>query len=141
MSSSKPTHINPPGHPPFSPYYSHVSIAPITVGSKLIHFAGQIGYDPVTELTPPDFASQIAIALANVDKCLHAASAAKDDIVHVRQYIPGLATLDPADKKIRSQLYSEYMGDNRAPVTLIGVQSLATPELLFEIEVVAVVNG
>lgn len=43
---------------------------------------------------------------------------------------------DPA----RAKLYTEFMGQHKPPSTLIGVQSLAHKDLLYEIEVLVVLD-
>jgi len=140
-SSSKPTTANPPNHPPFSPTYSHISTVTFSPGSKLISFAGQIGYDPEAQKIPQDYASQVSLALSHVGKCLATAGATKEDIVQVRQYVVGMSKHGTEERKARVEAYTSFMGDCKPPSTLIGVESLATPELLYEIEVAAVVHG
>jgi len=138
---SKPVNTNPPGHPPFAPTYSHISTVSVNASSKLISFAGQIGYDPVSKSTPPGFPAQVTLALENLSKCLQTAGAEKTDIVQVRHYVVGMSKLSQEEKQARSKIYSEWIGDWKPPSTLIGVESLAAPEFLYEIEVVAVVNA
>ena len=127
---------NPPGHQPFAPTYSHISSVPVSSTSKLLSFAGQVGHDSETGKTPESLAEQVELALANVDKCLTAAGATKEDIISVRHYVVNLQPVDPA----RGRIYSAWIGDNKPPSTLLGVQHLAVPELLYEIEVMAVVS-
>ena len=50
-----------------------------------------------------------------------------------------IVNYDPADRK-RGQLYLEFMEGHKPPSTLVPVEKLASPELLFEIEVMAVVE-
>ena len=134
MSAEGRRIFNPPGHVPFSPLYSHICAVPISSTSRLISFAGQIGRDGTT---PNTLAEQVKLALSNVDKCLEAAGAKKQDIISVRQYVVNLLPVDPS----RTKMYNEWMGDHKPPSTLIGVQSLAAPELLYEIEVMAIVSA
>ncbi|KAF2099377.1 YjgF-like protein [Rhizodiscina lignyota] len=142
MSSSMPDNfnVNPPDLPPLAPTYSHISIAQLLPSTKLLSFAGQVGHDSISNKTPPDFASQVAVALANVDKCLSTAGATKQDIVQVRQYVVGLSKQSPEEKKARADAIEKFMGPCKPPSTLIGVEGLAVPELLYEIEIVAVVH-
>lgn len=134
MSNSNET-FNPPDLPTFTPAYSHISRVPISSEADLISFAGQIGRNSTGEI-PPTLEGQVRIALANVDLCLQAVGATKKDIVQVRQYVVNLHPLDP----IRSKLYIQWMGGNRPPSTVVGVQSLADERLLYEIEVISVVR-
>jgi enamine deaminase RidA (YjgF/YER057c/UK114 family) len=128
--------LNPPNHPPFSPTYSHICSVPISNSSRLVSFAGQVGHDPKTGKTPETLAGQIEVALDNVDRCLAAAGAKKEDIISVRHFVVNLQPIDPAI----AQLLSTWIGEHKPPSTLLGVQCLATPELLYEIEVMAVVT-
>lgn len=141
MSSSKPTISNPPNHPPFAPSYSHIATATLNPGFKIHSFAGQVGYDPDAGKTPRDLASQVKVALDNVQRCLTHVGAGKEDIVQVRQYVVGMSKLSAEDRKARADVYSAFMGDCRPPSTLLGVESLAVPELLYEVEIVTVVSG
>lgn len=133
MSSSNEI-FNPPNHPPFAPTYSHISRVPISDSAELISFAGQVGANSSTGDIPSTLSEQVQIALANVDTCLKAAGVTKKDIVQVRQYVVNLHPVDP----VRGKLYSEWMDGTKPPSTLVGVQSLASEKLLYEIEVVAV---
>lgn len=128
--------FNPDNHPPFSPIYSHVSQIAISPTATLVSIAGQIGCDMTTKSIPNSLGEQVALALKNVDACLAAAGATKQDIVQVRQYIVNFLPQDPK----RVELYTEWLGDLRPPSTNIGCQSLAHKDLLYEIEVVCVVK-
>jgi enamine deaminase RidA (YjgF/YER057c/UK114 family) len=79
----------------------------------------------------------VKLALLNLQICLDAAGAKKTDIVSVRQYVVNL--LDQ-DYDARVKLYLKFMEGHTPPSTLIGVQALAARDLLYEIEVMAVVN-
>ena len=113
-----------------------LSTTPITPTSKLISIAGQVGHDPVTKTTPSGLGPQISLALSNLATCLNAAGATKTDIISVRQYVVDMLPQDP----VRAKLYTEWMEGHRPPSTLIGVQSLATRDFLYEIEVMVVVS-
>lgn len=130
--------------PPFAPTYSQVSIIPISPTTKLITLAGQIATSKDGFSTPLSFPDQVRSALSNVDKCLTAAGATKANIFAVRQYVVGLGKLSDEDKMARWRIYTEWLGDGMEkppPSTLVGVESLAGRELLFEVEVQAVVFG
>jgi enamine deaminase RidA (YjgF/YER057c/UK114 family) len=130
--------FNPEGHASFHPSYSHVSTTTLHPTSKLISVAGQIGHDSATNTIPSSFLAQVELALANVQTCLTSAGAKKTDIVSVRQYVVNVLEHDYAK---RVELYVKFMDGHKPPSTLIGVQALATKDLLYEIEVTAVVHG
>jgi enamine deaminase RidA (YjgF/YER057c/UK114 family) len=147
MSTSKPQNFNPSGHATASPAYSHISRLPLSPTTTLITLAGQVGVrtdlpTPGTNATttPPTLGEQCAIAFANVDKCLAAAGASKSDIVHVRHYVVDLLRDGQGQDPARQERYLEWMGELRPPSTLLGVQALAAPGLLYEIDVVCVVR-
>lgn len=137
MSTHHSQTFNPPNHSPLAPTYSHINTTTLSSSSKLISIAGQIGHNSVTGETPVSFIDQVKLALSNLAQCLYAAGATSRDIIQVRQYIVDLPS---QDVRARAELYLDFMGDHRPPATLIGVDCLATKELLYEIEVMAVVN-
>ena len=141
MPQSENQCFNPPNHSPAVPTYSHISRIPISPTHTLCSFAGQIGRDSSSQTTPPGLASQVKIALANVDKCLDAVGATKADIVQVRQYIVNLLRGgEGVDPEYRG-LYRDWMMGFTPPSTVLGVESLAAGEFLYEIEVVCVVRN
>lgn len=134
--------FSPLGLETFSPTYSHISRTALSPISTLISFAGQIGADTSNgnRNIPSSLAEQCDLAFANVDKCLAAAGARKDDIVQVRQYVVDLLRGGAGQDPERAKRYVAWIGELRPPSTLLGVQALAAPGLLYEIEVVCVVH-
>ncbi|ETN45767.1 uncharacterized protein HMPREF1541_09600 [Cyphellophora europaea CBS 101466] len=132
--------FNPDSHPTFSPTYSHISRVPLSPNSTLITFAGQVGHDPTTNTTGATLGEQCSIAYANVDRCLAAAGARKEDIVGVRHYVVDLLRGGKGPDPERAKRYTEWLGELRPPATLLGVQALAAEALVYEIEVVCVVR-
>ncbi|KAF7563524.1 hypothetical protein G7046_g559 [Stylonectria norvegica] len=128
---------NPPNHAPLAPTYSHISTTTLCTSSKLIAIAGQVGHNSATGETPAAYVSQIELALSNLAQCLRTAGATTQHIIQVRQYI---VNLPAQDSRARAELYLNFMGDHRPPATVIGVDCLAKEDLLYEIEVLAVVN-
>jgi enamine deaminase RidA (YjgF/YER057c/UK114 family) len=134
--------FNPEGHPSLAAEYSHVSIANLGAGTKLVSLAGQVGWSDETKSVAPKFHDQVRISLENVDKCLAAAGATKADIASMRHYVVRLGSYSKEDMQKRAEIVSEWWGDvTPAPNTLIGVDSLAWETLLIEIEATAVVAG
>jgi enamine deaminase RidA (YjgF/YER057c/UK114 family) len=128
--------INPADVRPPHPIYSHVQVTPISPTSSLITIAGQIGVPPDSAAAAATFAEQVEIALDNLRKCLAAAGATPADIIKVTHYI---VNLDPKDRS-RLEAYTKFIGDHRPPSTLVGVAALAWPELLYEVEAMAIVQ-
>lgn len=112
--------------------YSQV-VAVETNEMKTFYVSGQIGEGE-------DLEAQMRSALANLEKELATAKATMKDIVKMNTYI---VNYDPStDLETFRNVRKEVMGDEKMPAsTLVGVQSLALPEWLIEIEAVAVVKG
>jgi enamine deaminase RidA (YjgF/YER057c/UK114 family) len=115
--------------------FSH---ATLSRGGTTIHCAGQVAWDRDHRLVGEgDLAAQCAQALANLRAVLAAAGATPADVVRLRTYVVDhtpdkLGTIGPA--------LAAFYGDALpAANTLIGVQALALPGFLVEIEATAVV--
>lgn len=108
--------------------------APATVshpGTSLIHVAGQVGVLQGGHI-PPDYVSQIHLALLNLKQIIFAAGATINDIAKLTIYI---VDYDPATRKHVRHI-EKFLDGHRPAVTLIPVQKLAQPGLLFEVEAV-----
>ncbi|KAI6825686.1 hypothetical protein KC332_g8165 [Hortaea werneckii] len=141
---SSQVHIfNPEGHPPQVPSYSHISSVPISSTHRLVSLAGQVGVPPTTTASDhiPSFPDQVRAALENVDRCLAAAGITKRDIVSNRQYVVKLQSRSSEDFEARERIFchwwrsTEGEGTLPPPDTYIGVDSLANPFVLYEIEI------
>jgi enamine deaminase RidA (YjgF/YER057c/UK114 family) len=115
------------------------SQAVTTKGGKFVHVAGQTAWD--TELNivgAGDLAAQGRQALENVKLALEAAGATLADVIRTRIYV---VNYKPEHVQIIGALNKEFFPGDTPPVsTLLGVQSLAVPDFLIEIEVTAVVD-
>ena len=130
--------IEPAGLYPSRPYgFSQVIVAE---AARTVYCAGIVAWDEHQTLVGPgDFAAQMAKALDNVHLALASAGATPADVVHLRLYIvdynPGLLTT------IGAQLNAFFGSAAPAANTVLGVQCLALPDLLIEIEATAVLGG
>jgi enamine deaminase RidA (YjgF/YER057c/UK114 family) len=115
--------------------YTHVIAA---TGSRLVFVAGQVADDAQGNLVgPDDLAAQTRQAFANVGRCLAAAGARPDRVtkitiyvVHHRpEYLPDI-----------SQARIAAFGDHKPADTLVGVETLAEPGYLIEVDAIAVVD-
>lgn len=124
--------INPPNvHKPTG--YTHAVKAP---GCQLVFISGQVALDVKGGIVGPgDFARQADQVYRNLDEVLRASGAAFKDVVKINSYVVGL------DQTKRQQLRdarAKFMGqESPPPSTLIGVQALARPEFMLEVEVIA----
>ena len=102
--------------------------------------AGQISWkdDPespiqVSEAHPGDMRAQWLRAFESLDAVLAEADMGRDDIQHIKFYVTDIdAAMANMDVMI------DYLGENRPPQSLIGVSALALPELMIEVEAIAI---
>jgi len=118
--------------------YSNGVLAP--AGSRMLHVAGQIGWDGDQTLVAPDFVSQFRQALSNVLAVVQAAGAGAGDIcsltifvVDKAQYLESLAGVGAA--------YRELLGKHFPAMALVQVADLLEEGALVEIQAVAAVSG
>jgi enamine deaminase RidA (YjgF/YER057c/UK114 family) len=124
------------GFPPPTPGTSHATA--VTAG-RIVHISGQPGTDETGALVPGGLAAQTERALRNVALALEAAGARPEHAVKSTFYVAGW---EPSMVEPLMEGGAAARADIPFPdvaVTLIGVQSLFTPEMLIEIETVAVI--
>lgn len=106
-------------------------------GTKMLHMAGQVAWDAECNLIGEgDLASQARQALSNLKAVLADQGATVANLVRIRTYVVNYS----ADKlDVIGAALAEFYGDvTPAANTLLGVQALALPEFLIEIEATAV---
>ncbi|KAI9674839.1 MAG: hypothetical protein M1822_009035 [Bathelium mastoideum] len=144
---NKPRTFNSPNVPSASPSYDQVAITPILPGSRLITLAGQVNLNAASQ--PIEFGEQVRGAYENVAHCLKAAGASPRDIIHVRHYVvqntgdPAWDSKDVVDRgwaPLWVKFLDEEADGHRPPDTVLGVASLATKTLLYEVEVWAMLQ-
>ena len=106
---------------------------------RLVFVSGQVGLDRDLKLVGEgDVAVQAEQALKNLGHSLSAAGASPADVTMMRTYIVDYR----ADYAAKLAPHFEKFFDGRPPAsTRVGVQALAAPGLLIEIEAVAVVES
>lgn len=110
--------------------YSHA----VKVGNT-IYVAGQVAWDEKRQVVSGGFEAQAVQALENLKRVLEAAGASFKDVVKLNTYIKDLNDLS----KYR-EIRQRYFGPPLPASTLVQIVSLASPELLIEIEAVAVIE-
>lgn len=127
-------HIAPEALPP-ARGYTHVVR---TTGSATVYVAGQVAADSDgNPVAVGDLEGQTRQALANMREALAAAGATPADVAKTVTYIVGYTP------EMRAALLAgrgDFFGDDAPAGTLIGVQALARPEFLIEIEAIAVLD-
>jgi enamine deaminase RidA (YjgF/YER057c/UK114 family) len=109
-----------------------------TRSGRTIYCAGQAAVDEDGRpLHAGDMRRQLVRALDNLEVVLHAADAQLADVVRLTYYTTDVPALFDAWDLITERLAAN---DSRPASTLLGVQALAFPELVIEIEATAVVT-
>jgi len=116
--------------------YSHVVAAR---GAKTIYTAGQVAFNEAGQLVGAgDLRAQTRQVFENLRSALAAAGATFADVVKATIYV---VDYQPSDRAAIVETRSGYFSKENPPAsTLVGVQALAVPGLLVEIEVVAVID-
>jgi enamine deaminase RidA (YjgF/YER057c/UK114 family) len=115
--------------------YTHVVTAQ---PGRVVWIAGQVSLNEKGEVVGAgDLRAQARQVLENLATALKAAGASWTDVVKINTYVVNYAPeMLPALREARAQY---LLATDRLPAsTLVGVQALARPEFLIEIEVVAV---
>ena len=127
--------INPDELPTPESYTQVISAA----GSRFVFVAGQVAEDAEGKLVAPgDLAAQARQAFANVGLALAAAGARPEQVAritiyvvdHRPEYLPDISAARIA-----------VFGDHRPADTLLGVETLAEPGYLIEVDAIAVVEN
>ena len=109
-----------------------------STGGTTVHCAGQTASDlELNAVGVGDFPRQMEKALDNVRLALAAAGAKPEDVVRVTTYVVDYGP-DKLDTIVGA--LAEFFGPDYPAATLLGVQALALPDLLVEIEVTAVID-
>lgn len=130
--------LNPAGLPQVD-NYRQVAVA---TGTRTVYVAGQVARTADgTPVGPGDLAAQTEQALLNVHTALAAAGARLTDIAKLTVYVAGWTPDRMADLGAGLAAAAARLGGGvLVPVTLIGVAALAEPDLLVEIEAIAVLE-
>ena len=115
--------------------YTQVIVA---TGQRLIFVAGQVAVDAEGNLVGPgDVAAQARQAFANVGRALAAAGAGPQDVAKITTYVVHhRAEYRPLISEARVAVF----GDHKPTSTLVGVEALALPDYLIEVEAIAVID-
>jgi enamine deaminase RidA (YjgF/YER057c/UK114 family) len=124
-------HIAAPGVAPGNGY-THV----VTGAGRLVAISGQIALDETGQLVGPgDAEAQARQVFENLRRCLGAAGATFDDVLKLTYFVTDMASL-PAIRRVRDT----FVDTAEPPAsTAVQVVALVRPELLVEIEALAVI--
>ncbi|OGI66594.1 MAG: translation initiation inhibitor [Candidatus Muproteobacteria bacterium RBG_16_60_9] len=104
---------------------------------RMVFIAGQVAFDANNNVVGAgDLRAQTEQVFKNLGIALAAAGASYADVVKWTIYV---VNFKPADRAVIAEVRKQFLSINPPPAsTLIGVQSLVLPELLIEIEAIAV---
>ncbi len=119
-----------------APTFSQVVVAE---GRRTVYISGQVAWDAEGGIVGQgDFAAQARKAYENLAVALDAAGATIADVAKTNVYI---VNYDPSVGRDLGAARRAVFGEGPAPAsTLIGVQALALPDLLIEVEAIAVLD-
>jgi len=115
------------------------SVIPLSGAVKCGNFifvSGQVGFKPGTmEVVEGGVESQTRAALENMRAVLEQAGSSVDRVVKTTVFLTNVVE----DFPVMNKVYAEFFGSHRPARSTVGVASLARPELLVEIECIALV--
>ncbi|MDQ7810746.1 RidA family protein [Amycolatopsis sp. A133] len=120
---------NPQGRPVPGSYHHGVEVSGAV---RTLYIAGQIGMDQDGSV-PEGVEAQTRLVFANMKAVLDEAGMAFSDVVKTTVFL-----VRPEDRVAFSAVRSEVTGGAKNASTLVYVAGLALPELLVEVEAVAV---
>jgi enamine deaminase RidA (YjgF/YER057c/UK114 family) len=108
-------------------------------GPRMVFVAGQVSIDAQgTLVAPGDFAGQVRQVFANLRTALEGAGATPADVTKITIYV---VNYKPELRLLLGEARSAVFGPGTLPAsTLVGVQALAEPGFLIEIEAIAVLD-
>jgi enamine deaminase RidA (YjgF/YER057c/UK114 family) len=115
--------------------YTHVVVAP---DARTVYVAGQVAFDSTGQLVGgSDFQAQADQVFQNLRRALSSVGGSLDDVVKTTTFVTDQKNVE----KLR-EIRLKYLDKAHPPAnTLVVVSSLARPNLLIEIEAVAVLSG
>jgi len=105
---------------------------------RLVYISGQVAWSADDAPVPSELGTQTERVLENIRAALTELTASPSDVTSIRIYV---VDLDPKKLEVIAGPVAAFFGGQAPCVTGIGVTSLASPELLIEIETTAVVTG
>jgi enamine deaminase RidA (YjgF/YER057c/UK114 family) len=134
-AAAMPLELINPADLPVPESYTQVVAA---TGTRLVFVAGQVAEDAQGNLVGHgDLAAQARLAFANLGRALAAAGARPEQVTKITIYV---VHHRPEYLPHISQARIAVFGDHKPADTLVGVETLAEPGYLIEVEGIAVVD-
>jgi reactive intermediate/imine deaminase len=132
LAAAQVKRVNPPA---LSKPTGYTHVVEVTGPQKTIYISGQIAYDKDGQVVGAgDMKAQAEQVFKNLQAALAAAGAKFSDVVKMNSYITDMSKVQ-AVRDVRAR----YFKDATPASTFVEVKGLVRPELLLEIEVVAVI--
>jgi len=133
--SGRPPLIKRTNPPTLSPPTGYTHVVEVSGAAKTIYISGQIALDRAGNLVGgSDMKAQAEQVFKNLEAALAAGGAKFGDVVKMNTY-----TTDMSQIQAIRDVRGKYFGTATPASTLVQVVHLARPDLLLEIEVIAVV--
>ncbi len=115
--------------------YTHVVVGT----GKVVFISGQVAIDASGNVVGAgDLGAQAEQVFKNLEACLASAGATFADVTKLTTFIVGYQA--NRDRPILGAARQKYLPTTNPPAsTLVGVQALATPDIMIEIEATAVI--
>ena len=139
LASAAPAQVTrsaPVSLPPTGGRYSHIVSTDLPAGARLVVIAGQVGADSTGRIIPGDAAAQMRLAYDNLDRALQTAGASWDDVLKTTTILTRASDI----AILREVRAIRFANRSRPANTLLVVQALYDPAVLFEVEAMAVVR-
>src|SRR5215472_3347770 len=121
---------------PTPPTYTHVVVA---TGTQMVFIAGQEPEDTQGNLVGPgDLAAQARQVFANLGRALTAAGAHPGQVAKITIYV---VHHRPEYLPVIEEARLSLFGDHKPADTVVGVETLARPGYLIEVDAIAVTGG
>ena len=121
--------------------FSHaVSVAGGAAAGRMVFLAGQTGVDRDGNVADGGVVPQFERAMTNLLTALGAAGGLPSDLVSLTVYLTDMAGYQAHGKEIGA-VWRRLAGTEYPAMAAVGVTRLWLPELLVEIQGIAVVNG
>jgi enamine deaminase RidA (YjgF/YER057c/UK114 family) len=117
--------------------FSQVVVSP---PGKLVHIGGQVAWDANERTLARTRREQLVVVLNHLEIAVRSVGGTLDDVQSLRLYMPNFIAGTEADM-VAEVLTATFGTENPPASTWLGVQSLAQPEYLVEVEAFAVIGG
>ncbi len=126
MDLIRPTNVH------LLPIYS-----PAARAGNTIYVSGQVAWDDNGKVVGEgDFEAQAKQVFQNIQKVLHAAGVSPQHVVKINCYLT-----NAADYPVYSEIRAKYFAGHASASTVVIVEALIQPELLLEVELIAVAGS